>query len=645
MEKEEKGRERDVKKEEFLGLKLKRGMLVGKRGGNTTPSPTWRYDGLTQSQAAEGSRLQDFSFPSNFPANISARQLGANLWEVQPHMEVVEMSKGAARPLLRHKNKVKDKGFELPKTHFDQPPHSPQHQPPTESELKKRFTKALMQHDHSAERNGRALPPETPGSSSSKEMTPYRPDITPTGALHLKGRLRESSYNLKTSTELLKVLNRIWSLEEQHSSNISLLRAMKKELDHARAKIKELLQEKKRHRREMEDMMRQLTEDKLIRKHKEEDDVEDTFQSMRNEIEDERKLRKHSESLHRKSTRELADVKSSFSNAVKELERERKARILLEDLCDEFAKGIRDYEQEIRLIKKRSEKDWTLQEHADRLILHISEAWLDERMQMKLVETRCGLADKRTIVDKLSIEIETFLQTKKSVSSTNDDMLSSKIPAGSHLRRYSLESFHLNEPGSAPLNADEEDYVDSGLYCSQLKRGSSKKESNCSSKKQSENAPAGHLSRIVKSNHIKKKLLSQEHMDDSDHLHPELQSKEQSLGDLSCNKNGTQPVNKEPAPRRMGNPVEMNAASEPCLSCNAKQHQENNHAENSFDPSLFTGPASPVEKWTSKVQAVDLEAPESSSQHQGIKENTLKAKLLEARLESRQSRSRASKVL
>ena len=128
MEKEEKGRERDVKKEEFLGLKLKRGMLVGKRGGNTTPSPTWRYDGLTQSQAAEGSRLQDFSFPSNFPANISARQLGANLWEVQPHMEVVEMSKGAARPLLRHKNKVKDKGFELPKTHFDQPPHSPQHQ-------------------------------------------------------------------------------------------------------------------------------------------------------------------------------------------------------------------------------------------------------------------------------------------------------------------------------------------------------------------------------------------------------------------------------------------------------------------------------------------------------------------------------------
>lgn len=114
MEKEQKGRERDVKKEEFLGLKLKRGeMLVGKRvrGGNSTPSPTWRY-GLT-----EGSGLQDFSFPSNFTAKISARQLGANLWEVHPHMEAVKMSKGVPRPHQHHKHKDKDK---LPANQLDQ---------------------------------------------------------------------------------------------------------------------------------------------------------------------------------------------------------------------------------------------------------------------------------------------------------------------------------------------------------------------------------------------------------------------------------------------------------------------------------------------------------------------------------------------
>lgn len=126
MEKEEKVRGRDAKREEFLGLKLKRGMLVGKRGGNSTPSPTWRF-GLTQT---EGSRLQDFTFPSNFTTTISARKLGANLWEVQPHQEAVKMSKGAPpKPHQHHKHKEKDKDkdFEL-LNQVDQPPQSPKQQ-------------------------------------------------------------------------------------------------------------------------------------------------------------------------------------------------------------------------------------------------------------------------------------------------------------------------------------------------------------------------------------------------------------------------------------------------------------------------------------------------------------------------------------
>ncbi|GFY92355.1 myosin heavy chain-like protein [Actinidia rufa] len=221
---------------------------------------------------------------------------------------------------------------------------------------------------------------EDPPDSPHEEIAPYNPAHTPSSS-NYKARIVESSFNLKTSTELLKVLNRIWILEEQHASNMSLVNALKRELDHSRARIKELTREKQTNRHEMEELMQQ--------------------------------------SLHRKLARELSNLKTSFSSALKEFEREKKARILLEDLCDEFAKGIRDYEQEVRSLKHKPEKERAHRESPDRLILHLSEAWIDERMQMKLTEPQYDLAEKNTIVDKLSLEIETFLRAKHSVGLLN----------------------------------------------------------------------------------------------------------------------------------------------------------------------------------------------------------------------------------
>lgn len=63
--------------------------------------------------------------------------------------------------------------------------------------------------------------------------------------LGLRVKSGDSRYNPTTSTELLKILNRIWSLEEQHSSNLSLVSALRSELNHARARVQELMQEQK----------------------------------------------------------------------------------------------------------------------------------------------------------------------------------------------------------------------------------------------------------------------------------------------------------------------------------------------------------------------------------------------------------------
>ncbi|KAG2268037.1 hypothetical protein Bca52824_062592 [Brassica carinata] len=73
--------------------------------------------------------------------------------------------------------------------------------------IRKQIGQMLMKHHQRNE------PPLSP--ASSLEVAPYNGAIIPGSSLELHGRRRagEPNYNnLKTSTELLKVLNRIWTL-------------------------------------------------------------------------------------------------------------------------------------------------------------------------------------------------------------------------------------------------------------------------------------------------------------------------------------------------------------------------------------------------------------------------------------------------
>ncbi|KAF8380121.1 hypothetical protein HHK36_027593 [Tetracentron sinense] len=648
-----------------MGIKLKRGILVGKRGGPCTPVPTWRLGGA-----------EDFTIkePLTLPPTISARKLAANLWEIQP---LAKMSRGGVRPRHHHHKEMR---LDLP-AHLADPSHWPPDQPASASSLRRHVAASLMQHHRSIERNGHALQPVSPASyGSSMEVAPYNPAVTPT-SLDLKGRLGESGYSLKTSTELLKVLNRIWSLEEQHASNNSLVRALKMELDRARAQIKVLLQEQQADQHEIDNLMNQVAEDKLVRKSKEQDRIKAAVQSVRDELEDERKLRKRSESLHRKLARELSEVKSAFSNALKELEKERKTRMLLEDLCDEFARGIGDYEQEVRAFKHKFEKDQGGMDNNDRLILHISESWLDERMQMKHAEARCDLTERNTIVDKLSLEIESFLRAKRSSSYKNSDNLLPNDPTKeSCLRRHSLESIRLNEAASAPQDVgDDEDSTGSETHCFELNENVGNKQSKGCSKLHE--AVEGQHEEKGRSNSTKKKLGSHEKVKSRNPSCLQVQFEEQMAWAISCNGNNTQVVDRELEKMGEGKPVEGGISQKPdncdtaqesnyetktkrdgthglnsihvidnlirshmALSEGGKIRPETDYREDSCGQSAWRRHASPVQQWMSRITSPDLEISESSSKWpRSLKENTLKAKLLEARLEAQHSRLKASK--
>lgn len=201
--------------------------------------------------------------------------------------------------------------------------------------------------------------------------------------------VKSASYGLGSSSKLLKVLNRIWSLEEQNTANMSLVRALKMELDECRAEIKEVQQREKQ-------------SDRRMRKKKEEEEVNDVFRSMKKELDDERRVRKQSESLHQKLTRELCEAKHCLTKALKDLEIERKERVVVENLCDEFAKAVKDYEDKLRRNGNKSPV-------SDKVVVQIAEMWNDQRLQMKLEED-----DKEDLVSrKLDFDIETFLRAKE----------------------------------------------------------------------------------------------------------------------------------------------------------------------------------------------------------------------------------------
>lgn len=670
MEEREKGGGEE--KEEYAGLKLKRSILVGKSrglGGVYTPPPTWNFHSDPPHLSSNGNITGN-----NSSNSVTARQLGANLWEILPHLPSLAK--------MTHHRKA-NKGLEMQPVLEDPPDTASDEQPVSTGTFHRQIAASLMRHHRSVDRNGRTLQPVSPASyGSSMEITPYNPSATPGSSLEYNGRIGDPSCSLKTSTELLKVLNRIWCLEEHHASNTTRVKSLKMELDDARTRMKELLREKQMDRQVIADLMKQVSDLKHIKKNMDQDRVQSALQSVREELEDERKLRKRSESLHRKMAREISEMKSSFSRVLSDLERERRARVLLEDLCDEFAMGVRDYEQELRSLNYRTEKEQVHREQVDSLVLHISEAWLDERVQMKLAEEiRRDVREKGMIVEKLRPEIESFLKARQTMDSRENVDFLIKSSKGSGFRRQSLESFPLNEATSAPKNVDDEDEdddddsIDSDSHCFELNRNLGGEYSNEVHPKNVDLPNGRNLEDLGKMDAEKRKGESREVNDGrglstlqarfEKHMARVISSNgktqkegthvEANTSHVSGNQEGIMEEglvdrrSKRFGNRGGGNTSHMNMI-ESLLRNNSSSiegeriYPESELVDDSHGHFLVGSLASPVKKWEPKLVSQDPEISESSSRwNMGSKETSLKARLLEARLEGRNSQPKGSK--
>ncbi|GAB4857480.1 hypothetical protein Ancab_015389 [Ancistrocladus abbreviatus] len=443
-----------AEKEENLGEKLQRGLLlVGKRCGlastrsttTSTPVLPWRVLDIRSGTGARTrvpitkasccpSSSSPFLYALLSPHQFSSRKLAAALWEFLHYFSPVTMQLGVNNHRL-----------------------GDHHRRPHQHHRLRHHHRQRQRHHHLSKDKCHGIDRVELGDPSPgfpdhhHDNAPYNAAVTPARPIGLKGKIGNTTYGLKSSTELLEVLNRIWSREEQHEANTSLVKSLKTELGHARARIKELLQDQQTSRHAMDEFMKRIADDKLVRKGKEQERIDAALQSVSKELEDERKLRMRSETKHRRLARELFDMKVALSSTLKEIEKERRSRQLLGKLCDEFARGIQGFAQQMHAMKPKSDKDWTGMDDHDDLILHICGLWLDEHMQMKggEAEGKGIVSEKNSAEDRLRHEIEAFLCSRQIGTPRTNNNISPGDHRPSQLRRQSVESIPLNDEGSA----------------------------------------------------------------------------------------------------------------------------------------------------------------------------------------------------
>ena len=221
----------------------------------------------------------------------------------------------------------------------------------------------------------------------------------------IKTRLKDVKNSLIASRELVKALFRILSQDDQHPSEITLVSALRVELDRARLQVDQLMQEHWYSSTQIDALLKQFAEEKAAWKSKEKERVREAVSSMARELEIERKLRRQAERLNKKLGVQLSDSRAHFLRVAKELEGEKRAKEILEQTCNELARDMGEERVEMEKLKREREK--LCQEvERERKMLELADVLREERVQMKLTEAKYEYEEKNAALESLKTELE-----------------------------------------------------------------------------------------------------------------------------------------------------------------------------------------------------------------------------------------------
>ncbi|CAK7341931.1 unnamed protein product [Dovyalis caffra] len=435
--------------------RFKRAILVGKRGGSSTPVPTWKLMGKrtpsSTLRAMESSPKSLNGKGKQQQAPVSARKLAATLWEMNempsPKMKEEMVEERRLRKEGRGRERRSVHSGSLP-PHLSDPSHSPVSERIDRSGTgnRHRRTSSISQRLRLMDQSIGAF--DSVSNASLMEIETRSRAQTPSGStVGVKPRLKDVSNALTTSKELLKIINRVWGNEDRPSSSMSLISALHAELERARLQVNHLIQEQRSDQNEINYLMKCFAEEKAAWKNKEQKVVEAAIESIAGELDVEKKLRRRFESLNKKLGKELAETKASLLKAVKELECEKRARVVMEQVCDELARDIGDDKAEVEELKRESVK-LCEEVEKEREMMQLADVMREERVHMKLSEAKYQLEEKNAAVDKLRSQLEAFLRTKRTKEkgrSSSSHMNDEEIAAYLSKNRFVSHQSEVNE--------------------------------------------------------------------------------------------------------------------------------------------------------------------------------------------------------
>ncbi|PKA63726.1 Uncharacterized protein AXF42_Ash017010 [Apostasia shenzhenica] len=216
---------------------------------------------------------------------------------------------------------------------------------------------------------------------------------------------------MKTSKEVFQFASQLKLLEDRKISTASIVSSLQTELEGAQARIYELEAERQSAKKKLHHFLRKLAEERSLWCTREHDKIRAIVDDMKSDLNRERKNRQRVEIVNTKLVNELADVKLSAKRLFKDYEKEKKARELMEEVCNELAKEIGEDKAEVEALKKESIK---IREEVEeeRKMLQMAEVWREERVQMKLLDAKLALEHKYSKLSELQAELDAFLSAR-----------------------------------------------------------------------------------------------------------------------------------------------------------------------------------------------------------------------------------------
>lgn len=195
--------------------------------------------------------------------------------------------------------------------------------------------------------------------------------------------------------------------------------AIQAELVQARLRVHELEAECQSYKKKVKHLQKKLGEERTSWLSRERQKIRAVIDDCENQISRERKKGQKLELLNYKLVNELSNVKSSAKQFRKDYEEEQKAREVMEEVCNELAYKVAEDKAEVETFKTESIR---IQEEMEeeRKMLQMAEVWREERVQMKLIDAKLALEDKDCQMNKLITDLEAFLRSRSGTLDVNE---------------------------------------------------------------------------------------------------------------------------------------------------------------------------------------------------------------------------------